>query len=155
MRNSDSTFSDLRKFPLCVHAKSLQLCLTLCDPMDCSPLGSSVHGDSPGKHTGVLQGIFLTQGLNPHSLCVMHWQVGSLPLVLPGKPQECSLNHIKSTIIYYAYILCQLLSIERVPCPTVFLQIGEANIVSVYDVFKRNYTHEITFLVANQFSASS
>ena len=26
-----------------------QLCLTLCDPMDCSPPGSSVHGDSPGK----------------------------------------------------------------------------------------------------------
>ena len=23
---------------------SLQLCLTLCDPMDCSPLGYSVHG---------------------------------------------------------------------------------------------------------------
>ena len=30
-----------------------QLCLTLCDPMDCSPPGSSVHGDSPGKNTGV------------------------------------------------------------------------------------------------------
>ena len=27
-----------------VHAKSLQSCLTLCDPMDCSPLGSSVLG---------------------------------------------------------------------------------------------------------------
>ena len=26
-----------------------QLCLTLCNPMDCSPPGSSVHGDSPGK----------------------------------------------------------------------------------------------------------
>ena len=25
-------------------AKLLQLCLTLCDPMDCSSLGSSVHG---------------------------------------------------------------------------------------------------------------
>ena len=25
-------------------AKSLQLCLTLCDAMDCSPSGSSVHG---------------------------------------------------------------------------------------------------------------
>ena len=41
-----------------------------CDPMDCSPLGSSVHGDSPGKNTGVgclalLQGIFSTQGSNP------------------------------------------------------------------------------------------
>ena len=47
-----------------------QLCLTLCDPTDCSPPGSSVHGDSPGKNTGVgchalLQGIFPTQGLNP------------------------------------------------------------------------------------------
>ena len=38
--------------------------------MGCSPPGSSVHGDSPGQYTGVgshalLQGIFLTQGLNP------------------------------------------------------------------------------------------
>ena len=42
----------------------------LCDPMDCSPPGSSVHGDSPGKNTGVgfhalLQGIYPTQGLSP------------------------------------------------------------------------------------------
>ena len=29
---------------LCVCAKSLQLCPTLCNPMDCSPPGSSVHG---------------------------------------------------------------------------------------------------------------
>ena len=29
---------------LCVHAKSLQSCPTLCNPMDCSPPGSSVHG---------------------------------------------------------------------------------------------------------------
>ena len=29
---------------MCVSAKLLQLCLTLCDPMDCSLLGSSVHG---------------------------------------------------------------------------------------------------------------
>ena len=28
---------------LCVHAKSCKLCLTLCDPMDCSLLDSSVH----------------------------------------------------------------------------------------------------------------
>ena len=47
-----------------------QSCTTLFDSMDCSPPGSSVHGDSPGKTTGVvfhvlLQGIFSTQGLNP------------------------------------------------------------------------------------------
>ena len=29
---------------VCVNSKSLQLCLTLCDPMDCGPPGSSVHG---------------------------------------------------------------------------------------------------------------
>ena len=47
-----------------------QLCLTLCDPMNYSPPDPSVHGDSPGKNTGVschalLQGNFPTQGSNP------------------------------------------------------------------------------------------
>ena len=46
-----------------------QSCLSLCDPMGCSPPDSSVHGDSPGKDTGMhcqalLQEIFKTQGLN-------------------------------------------------------------------------------------------
>ena len=53
-----------------VHSSDEVLCPTLCNPMDCSPPGSSVHGDSPGQNTGMvchvlLQGIFLTQGLNP------------------------------------------------------------------------------------------
>ena len=30
-----------------------QSCLTLCVSMDCNPQSSSVHGDSPGKNTGV------------------------------------------------------------------------------------------------------
>ena len=30
----------------CLHAKTLKSCLTLCDPMDCSPPGFSVHGFS-------------------------------------------------------------------------------------------------------------
>ena len=34
-------------------AKSLQLCLTLCDPIDGSPPGSSIHGIFRGKSTGV------------------------------------------------------------------------------------------------------
>src|SRR5574337_1187951 len=76
---------------MCVCAKSLQSCPTLCDPMDCSPQGPSVHGDSPGKNTEVgchahLQGIFLTQGSNLCLLHLLHWQACSLPLVPPGKP---------------------------------------------------------------------
>ena len=48
--------------------------------------------DFPGKTTGVgchflLQGIFPTQGLNLHLLCLLHWQACSLSLAPPGKPQ--------------------------------------------------------------------
>ena len=60
----------------------------LCDPMECSPSGSSVHGDSPGKNSGMgchdlLQGTFLTQGSNPG---LLQWQSGSLTLAPPRKP---------------------------------------------------------------------
>ena len=34
----------------------------------------------------LLQGIFLTHGSNPHILCLLHWQVGSLLLAPAGKP---------------------------------------------------------------------
>ena len=52
---------------LCLAAQSRP---TLWDPMDCSPPGSFVHGNSPGKNNAVgshvfLQGIFPTQGSNP------------------------------------------------------------------------------------------
>ena len=47
-----------------------QSCPTVCNPIDCNLPGSSLHGDSPGKNTGVgchalLQAIFPTQGSNP------------------------------------------------------------------------------------------
>ena len=54
---------------VCVCARAHVLShMALCDPMDCSLSASSVHGDSPGKNTGVgrhflLQGIFPTQEL--------------------------------------------------------------------------------------------
>ena len=53
--------------PMSVLCLVAQSCPTLCDPMGCSPPGSSVHRDSPGKNTAVgchalLQGIFPTQG---------------------------------------------------------------------------------------------
>ena len=57
-----------------------QLCLTLCDPVDCCLPGSSVHGTSPGRNNGVgchvlLQGIIPTQGSNPglpHCRQILH-----------------------------------------------------------------------------------
>jgi len=59
-----------RELGPCVLCLVAQSCLTLCDPIDYSPSGSSVHGNSSGKNTGVgchavLQGNFPIQGLNP------------------------------------------------------------------------------------------
>ena len=53
--------------------------------MDCSPPRSLCPWTIPVKSTGVgyhflLQGIFLTQGLNLRLLYLLHWQVDSLPL---------------------------------------------------------------------------
>ena len=75
---------------MCVYAKSLQcvwLFVTLRTVAQQAPL---CPWDSPGKISGVgchplLHG-FPIQGLNPHLLCHLHWQAGSLPLVPPGKP---------------------------------------------------------------------
>ena len=65
---------------------------TLYNPMGCSPLGSSVHGDSPGKNTGVgyhvlLQGLFPIQGSNPgllHCGQTLYWlrHQGSYELII-------------------------------------------------------------------------
>ena len=72
-----------------------QLCLTLCYPMDCSPPSSSVHGDSPGKNTGVacyvlLQGIFPTLG----SIGSPALQVDSLLSEPPGKSKNTGVGSL-------------------------------------------------------------
>ena len=51
---------------------SCSVLLTLCDPMDYNPLGSSGMGC-----LFLLQGVFLTHGANPH---LLHGQMNSLPL---------------------------------------------------------------------------
>ena len=76
-----------------VHAKSLQSCLTLCNPMDCIPPGSSVHGF---LHARILKWVAMPSSRRSSlfrnwthvSYSVLHWQEGSLPLVLPGKPHQ-------------------------------------------------------------------
>ena len=78
-----------------VHEYSVaQSCPTFCDSMDWSLPGSTVHRilqayTRVACHT-LLQGIFLTQGLNWYHL---HWQVDSL-----------SLHHLRSPYLLYRYI---------------------------------------------------
>ena len=75
-----------------------QLCLTLCDPMDCSPPGSSVHGSFPARilewvANSSSRGFSLLGGQN----CLLHllqWQADSLPLSHLGNP-KCIEPHLK------------------------------------------------------------
>ena len=65
-----------------------QSCRTLCVPVDYTPPGSSVHGDSPGKNSGVgghalFQGIFPIQGSNP---CLPHCRQILYRLSQQGSP---------------------------------------------------------------------
>ena len=84
----------------CCAAFGLSVVSDSLRPHDCSPPGSSVHGDSPGKNTGVgslslLQGIFLTQGSNLH---LLHWSAGSLPPAPPGTSGPCVIHTVGSPI---------------------------------------------------------
>ena len=64
-------------------AKLIQSCLTFCDLVDHS-LPDSVHGilhqDYWSELFALFQGIFPTQGSNPHLLHLPRGQVGSFPL---------------------------------------------------------------------------
>ena len=60
---------DILHVPAKVEVLVTQLCQTLCDPLDCSPPGSFIHGILQTRNTGVgshslFQGIFLIQALN-------------------------------------------------------------------------------------------
>ena len=72
----------------------VQLCPILSDPLDCSPSYKLLCPcNNLGKNTGVgchalLQGIFLTQGLNPHFLCLLHCRWIPYLLSLWGNPHE-------------------------------------------------------------------
>ena len=65
-------------------------------PMDCSPPGSSVHGDSPGQNTGVgslslLQGNLPNPGIKSRSPAL---QEDSLPAEPQGKPKNTGLHSL-------------------------------------------------------------
>ena len=71
-----------------------QSCPTLCDPMDCSSPGSSVHGESPGKNTGV--GChFRLQGSN---LSLLHWRQILYHLSHRGSRRPTSIIYRKSLL---------------------------------------------------------
>ena len=70
----------------------VQSCLTLCDPMDCSPPGSWVHGILQAR---ILEWVAMPSsrdpsdpGIEPTSPMSPALQADSSPLALPGKPLQ-------------------------------------------------------------------
>ena len=78
----------------CMCAKSLQSCPALCEPMDCSPPGSSVHGILQARMLEWVATRSSRVSSQPRdriciSLHLLHWQVCSLPLATLGKTCVC------------------------------------------------------------------
>ena len=86
---------------VCVHAKSLQLCPTLCNLMECSLPGSSVHEILQAR---ILEWVAMTsfrafslpRDQTSVSHIYLHWQVGSLSLTPPGRLHYL---HMESKIV--------------------------------------------------------
>ena len=81
--------------------KVAQLCLTLCNAMDCSPPGSSVYGISQAiiperVAISLLQGIFLIQGLN---LGLLHCRQILYHLSHQGSPQSNGIDKFNTILL--------------------------------------------------------
>ena len=78
-----------------MRAKSLQSCPTLCDPMDRSLLGSSVHAI---LQASVLERVAMPSSRGSSQLGVsyiyLHWQAGSLPLEAPLANESSQIDKV-------------------------------------------------------------
>ena len=86
----------------CMHAKSLQSCPTVCDPMDCSLPDSSVDGILQAR---ILEQVAIPSSRGPScprgqthaSYCLLRWHVGSLPPCLVA--QACPVQVLKMMLL--------------------------------------------------------
>ena len=88
----------LREHTCPVSVKLFQSCLTLGDPVDCSPPGSSVRGILQAR---MLEAVSMPSslpypGMELHLLCLLHWQLDSLPLARP----------LELLCIFCGFLLC-------------------------------------------------
>ena len=81
--------------------KSLQFCLTLCDPLDCNPPGSSVHGIFQAR---ILERVAMPScrgSFQSGDRSHVSWQGGSLLLAPPGKPSFYHKYYILNCLPFY------------------------------------------------------
>ena len=99
-----------------------QLCLTLCDPVDCSLLGSSVHGI---LQTGILEWVSMPSpgdlpnpGIKPRSPAL---QADSLSSEPPGKPTNTGMGSLS---LFQGIFLIQESNWGLLHCRQIFYQLS-------------------------------
>ena len=88
--------------PCC--AESLQACLTLCNPMECSPLGSFVLGV---LQASLLEWVAISSSRNPTLVSRVSCIAGGFFTPEPlGKPASSSWNNAKMTLLATSFLNC-------------------------------------------------
>ena len=108
-----------------MHAKSLQSCLTVGDPMDCSPPGSSVHGTSQAR---ILEWVAISSskgssipGIEPRLLQFLHcrWILYCWTKSQPNPHSSASRGHLsvlgQNHLDLFKALLFPLLSLHALP----------------------------------------
>ena len=134
---------------MCVQAKSIQSCPTLCNPMDCSPPGSSVHGI---LQASILEGIAISSSRGSSQprdrtwvSCLLHWQAYSSQLVPPGEPiHKCLLltfmrmqwNIAINTCVCVSVCVCEDKATRKLTYTRVISAISQTEVLRVQDCMK-------------------
>ena len=138
--------NSISEFVPWVQARSLQSCPTLCDPIDYSPPGSSIHW--------ILQARILEWFAMPSSrgssrprdwTCVsyvyLHWQAGSIPLAPPGKPLFPALFSIVFSVTKsYSSLLLHELQHGRFPVLQYLTELAQTHIYWVGDAIQPSHS---------------
>ena len=105
---SDQTQKQTVRAPgpsLCMGAKSPQTCQTLCDPMEHSPPGSSVHGIRQKYWSGLLHpppGDLSHPGIEPTSLIFPASAGWFFITSMPGKPNPSLSGQTRKSLIEFS-----------------------------------------------------
>ena len=106
---------------VCVCVLVTQLCLTWCDPMDCSPLGSSVHGVSQVRMLKWVAisfsrgspGIYQDKTVIQKDTCTFMFIAAWFTIAKTWKESKCPLTKERGKKMWYIYTMVYYLAIKK------------------------------------------
>ena len=112
----------------------IQWCLTLCDPMDCSPPDSFVHGILQAR---ILEWVAMpftrgspqSKGSNLHVLCLLNCQAGYFTL---APHRKSHIYHLLPGFIKFCYFSFQIEFISCSVCLSLFNFLTQINIFKIH-----------------------